>query len=111
MGIESISAIPPDFPLSWKQAIIRDATSSGKPFVSPDLGDLLKEFGPPAAYLDFEAMNPAIPLYEGTCPYQVIPFQWSLHVIDEIGQLSHRDFLATGDADPRRPFAESLMRP
>ena len=109
MGIESISAIPPDFPLSCKQAIIRDATASGKPFVSPDLGDLLKEFGPPAAYLDFEAMNSAIPLYEGTRPYQAIPFQWSLHVLDEIGQLSHRDFLALGDVDPRRSFAESLI--
>ena len=109
MGIESISAIPPDFPLSSKQAIIRDATASGKPFVSPDLGDLLKEFGPPAAYMDFEATNPAIPLYEATRPYQAIPFQWSLHMLDEIGQLSHCDFLATGDVDPRRSFAESLI--
>ena len=109
MGIESISAIPPDFPLSSKQAIIRDATASGKLFVSPNLGDLLKEFGPPAAYMDFEATNPAIPLFEGTRPYQAIPFQWSLHVLDEIGQLSHRDFLATGVVDPRRSFAESLI--
>ena len=109
MGMKSISAIPPDFPLSSKQAIIRDATASGKPFVSPDLGDLLKEFGPPGAYLDFEAMNPAIPLYQGTRPYQIIPFQWSLHLMDESGRLSHRDFLAAGDVNSRRSFAKSLI--
>ena len=37
LGIEAISAIPADFPLTWKQAIIRDATASGRPYVSPDL--------------------------------------------------------------------------
>ena len=42
LGIEAISAIPADFPLTWKQAIIRDATASGRPYVSPDLARLLR---------------------------------------------------------------------
>lgn len=110
IGVESISAIPNDFPLTWKQTIIRDTTASGKPYISPDLARLLAGFGPPALYLDFETMNPAIPLYEGTCPYQIIPFQWSLHVAEENGNLHHSEFLAAGDADPRRGFAESLIK-
>jgi hypothetical protein len=108
-GIESISVIPADFPLTSKQAIIRDATASGKPYIATDLGRLLHAFGPPACYLDFEAMMPPIPLYEATRPYQTIPFQWSLHTIDGDGTLNHKEFLADGVNDPRRQFAETLV--
>ena len=109
MGIKSIAAIPHDFPLSSRQAAIRDATSTGKPSVATELGLLLDGFGPPAHYLDFEVMMPAIPLYPGTRPYQAIPFQWSLHTLDADGALGHRAFLAAGDGDPRRAFAETLI--
>ena len=109
LGIEAISAIPADFPLTSKQAIIRDATVSGRPYISADLVHLLRGYGPPACYLDFEAMMPAIPLYEGTRPYQTIPFQWSLHAASEDGVLHHREFLADGESDPRRRFAETLI--
>jgi hypothetical protein len=108
-GIESISAVPADYPLTSKQVIIRDATTSGKPYIATDLGRLLDAFGPPACYLDFEAMMPSIPLYEGTRPYQTIPFQWSLHRVDGDGVLNHKEFLADGVNDPRRQFAETLI--
>jgi hypothetical protein len=77
--------------------------------VAPDLAGLLRCCGPPACYLDFEAMMPPIPLYECTRPYQTIPFQWSLHVIDADGVLHHREFLAKGGDDPRRRFTETLI--
>jgi hypothetical protein len=109
LGIESISAIPADFPLTSKQVIIRDAMASGRPFVAPDLARLLHGYGPPACYLDFEAMMPPIPLYEDTRPYQTIPFQWSLHAATGDGVLQHREFLADGNSDPRRRFAESMI--
>ena len=109
LGIEAISAIPADFPLTSKQSIIRDATASGQPFVAPDLARLLHGYGPPACYLDFEAMMPPIPLYEGTRPYQTIPFQWSLHAATGDGVLHHREFLADGNSDPRCRFAESMI--
>lgn len=109
LGIEAVSAIPVGFPLSAKQTIIRDVIASGQPYVAPYLTRLLHGFGPPACYLDFEAMMPPIPLYEGTRPYQTIPFQWSLHAIDDDGVLHHREFLAMADEDPRRGFAETLV--
>ena len=108
-GIEAISAIPLDFRLSGRQTIIRDAWMSGVPFVAPDLARLLRGYGPPACYLDFEAMSPPIPLYEGTRPYQTLVFQWSLHMLDADGKLDHREFLADHDRDPRRTFAETLI--
>jgi hypothetical protein len=109
LGIEAISAIPPDFPLTARQTIIRDSIATGRPFIAPDLARVLHTYGPPAAYLDFEAMMPPIPLYEGTRPYQTIPFQWSLHTPRNDGALLHREFLADGDGDPRRAFAETLI--
>jgi predicted RecB family nuclease len=109
LGIEAISLIPADFPLSSKQVIIRDAIATGKPYVGSDLAPWLRSCRPPTCYLDFEAMMPPIPLYEGTRPYQTIPFQWSLHVIDSGGLLHHSEFLAEGDDDPRRQFAETLI--
>jgi predicted RecB family nuclease len=109
LGIESIAAIPPEFRLTAKQTIIRDATASGTPFVAPDLHRLLHRFGPPALYMDFEAMMPAIPLYEGTSPYQPLPFQWSLHQVTADGELLHSDYLAGGEGDPRREFSETLI--
>ena len=109
LGIESISEIPEDFRLSPRQGIVRDATRDGKPFVTPDLSERLEPFRPPAFYLDFEAFMPAVPLYPGTRPYQTIPFQWSLHRVDANGNTSHQEFLAEGDLDPRRQFAETLI--
>jgi Domain of unknown function(DUF2779) len=106
-GIESIAAIPNDFPLSCRRAIIRDAIASGEPYLAPDLAQWLSEFGPPACYLDFETMMPPIPLYEGTRPYQTIPFQWSLHAETADGVLHHQEFLAESSGDPRRRFAET----
>ena len=54
-------------------------------------------------------MMPPIPLYEGTRPYQTIPFQWSLHAIDANGALDHKVFLADHLNDPRRQFTGTLI--
>jgi hypothetical protein len=54
-------------------------------------------------------MMPTIPLYEGTRPFQTLPFQWSLHTRDGDGNLRHQAFLADGAGDPRRRFTETLI--
>lgn len=63
----------------------------------------------PLYFLDFETMQPVIPKFAGTKPYQQIPFQYSLHIIKyEGGPLIHKEFLAKSGEDPRRAIAESL---
>lgn len=48
----------------------------------------------PLYFLDFETQQPIIPIYVGTKPYQQIPFQYSLHYIEqEGGELKHKEFL------------------
>ena len=109
LGVESIAAIPEDFPLTPNQTTIRNVIRTGVTFVSPRLGDALRTAGPPSAYLDFETVNPAVPLWPGTRPYQQVPFQWSVHVARSDGALDHHEFLAEGPDDPRLPFIESLL--
>ena len=94
---------------SPRQTFIRDVTRSGKPHVGSELAERLRGFGPPAFYLDFEAVMPAIPVYPGARPYQVIPFQWSLDHVDSEGAVTHQEFLADAHSDPRRSFAKTLL--
>lgn len=63
----------------------------------------------PIYFLDFETMQPVIPIYVGTKPYAQIPFQYSLHYIESEGaELKHKEFLAESGTDPRRALAEQL---
>lgn len=108
-GVHRIVEIPDEHALPEVHDRIRSALRSGRAQVASGLGEALRDAGPPGHYLDFESINPPIPLYPGSRPYQVIPFQWSLHSGDGHAELSHRELLASGDVDPRREVAESLI--
>jgi hypothetical protein len=70
----------------------------------------LRSLGAPLGFLDFETFMPAIPPFDGTSPYQQIPFQFSLHTRQAPGgPLRHAGFLAEGGEDPRRALAEALL--
>jgi hypothetical protein len=64
----------------------------------------------PRYYFDFESINPAVPIWAGTRPYQQVPFQWSCHVEHADGRLEHYRFLDVTGSDPRRDCASSLVR-
>lgn len=64
----------------------------------------------PACYLDFETVMAALPLYDGTAPYDQIPTQYSLHKCSAPGVIeSHVDFIADPSRDCSRQFAEKLL--
>lgn len=69
----------------------------------------LAECAAPFCFLDFETVQFAVPIWKGTRPYQQIPFQFSLHVIDESGRQTHREFLDLSGSDPSRDLAEALI--
>jgi hypothetical protein len=108
-GVERAGDIPEDFPLSPAQENARESARRGAPYASPELAAALEPLLPEADFLDFEAIVPEIPLYPGTHPFEVIPFQWSAHLCDGGGPPRHAEFLAEGGGDPRRAFAESLL--
>ena len=69
----------------------------------------LGELPYPRAYLDFETVQFAVPIWAGTRPYQQLVFQWSLHVEHEPGVIEHRAFLDTSGRPPTRAAAEALV--
>jgi hypothetical protein len=64
----------------------------------------------PRTWLDFETIAFAVPRWIGTRPYQQTPFQFSAHVEDEHGGVTHYEFLSLDGGDPRRRCAEALLK-
>jgi hypothetical protein len=115
-GIESMRDIPSDFPLTPGQRHVIETVLSGRDHISQQLQEALAPLGPPAVYLDFETFSPAIPLYQGTCPYQRIPFQWSIHYDDGVGVfiISSSSQMATSIRAEnllKRSYRRSIARP
>ena len=110
MGVESIRDIPDDFELSDIQRRACTSVQNGEPWF--DRGGLkaaLAGLQYPIFFMDFETVNPAIPRFAGMRPYDHLPFQWSVHVVQRLGaEPEHRDFLATEAGDPRSKFIASL---
>ena len=74
------------------------------------INQFLDGFVYPLFFLDYETINPAVPLYDGTRPYQKVPFQFSLHVQQEKGgPVTHTGFLHTGTGDPQPHFVKELV--
>lgn len=64
----------------------------------------------PLYFLDYETFPSALPRFDGYSPYQQIPFQYSLHVLESPdAEPKHFDFLFTDNSDPSQEFVESLM--
>jgi len=89
---------------------VRNVTIEGKPELLPEAGRILNELDYPRYYLDFESIQFAIPIWTGTQPYWQLPFQWSCHIQTDNGELEHEEFLDVSGNDPRRAFAEALIK-
>lgn len=64
----------------------------------------------PLYFLDFETFDTPLPPFDGTRPYQKIPFQYSLHYLaKEDAQLKHFEYLAKPNTDPRYELVEKLL--
>lgn len=109
MGIQDIKNIPDPCRLTELQERMKRCVINNAAFISRRLKDQLTNVEYPIHFLDFETVNPAIPRYANTRPYQVIPFQWSDHFLDENGNLEHKTYLCDDDKDPRKDFARTLL--
>lgn len=109
-GILSIKDIPEDYKLTPRQTIQRECEIEEKPHIDKEeISKWLDKLIYPLYYFDFETIGPAIPLFDGTKPYQPIPFQFSLHIQNEPGgELIHHSFLADGQDDPRIALLQAM---
>jgi hypothetical protein len=111
-GIIDISNIPEDIKLNDKQQIQKVCVVCGQPHIdTEEINKFLKSLRYPLYFMDFETFATAVPIYDGTSPYQNIPFQFSLHVITKPGAMvEHYEFLAGGKDDPRPAFLAELKQ-
>ena len=70
----------------------------------------LNELEYPIYHLDFETFATAVPVFDGSRPYQQLVFQYSLHIEHENGDLKHKEYLAEADGtDPRIAFIDRII--
>jgi len=71
----------------------RPPTGRGRPRPS------LESFSPPLAFLDFETVQFAIPLWDGCHPFDQVPAQFSCHRERPDGKLDHHEWAPEGPGD------------
>lgn len=109
-GILAITDVPADFELTVPQRHQVEAVQRRRPFV--DLAPLeafLDDIRYPVAFLDYETYPCALPRFAGYSPFNHVPFQFSLHIVEEPGgEAIHREFLFTETSCPDAPFVAAL---
>ena len=109
-GIFNLGDIPTDFPLSQKQWVYVNSVLDAQPIIDlAAIKRLISDLEYPIHFLDFETDNPPIPIFDGLRPYQHFPFQYSCHVMQSDGSVTHHEYLHTDTSDPRKPLLESLL--
>lgn len=110
-GIRYVADIPPEFVLTDKRAnAFVDLVNQQQISIDGDaIRAELATLSYPLYFFDFETIDYAIPVFDGCKPYQQVPFQYSCHILDADGSLTHRDYLHTTKDDPRQALVEALL--
>lgn len=110
-GIVHLRDVPAE-ELGWRQQLQVAGTLRQQNRIDTDaVRSFLESLWHPLCFLDFETtyLTP-VPLFDGTRPYEQVPFQFSLHVIDSPGdEPRHSAFLASPDEDPQEEFMRALI--
>ncbi len=111
-NIFHLDKIPEHIKLSEIQQGQVDAYVSDRVLVDKEkIADDLKTLVFPLYFLDYETFPSAIPRFDGYSPFNQIPFQYSVQVLEsQKGEPKNYDFLYAGADDPSEPFAESLQK-
>lgn len=109
-GIVRYEDIPADYPLNEMQKLQVSAKLNNEVTVNKEvLREFLDTIEYPISFFDFETFQNAIPRFDGQRPYMQMPFQYSLHIIDEQGVMTHLEYLGDENYDPRRELAERMV--
>ena len=108
-GYKTLSDID-DLTLSDKQIAQIQATKTDTPYIdTTGIKGFIKDITFPIYFLDYETIGELVPPYDGTSPYQSIPFQYSLHRLDKDGTLTHTEYIHTESANPVPLLSKQLQ--
>ncbi len=101
-------AILNSFPEYQKPA--PDHSNAHPTIIKERLKSFLDALQYPLYFLDYETFMGLVPYFDGQRPYQQIPFQYSLHVLDSPdAQLRHIEYLHSENSDPTKFLCEQLI--
>lgn len=108
-GYKDLREVPADRLSNPKHLKVHAATLSGNAILEPEAISQIQALPYPRYYLDFETIGFAVPIWTGTRPYMQLPFQWSCHIEQSDGSMTHKEFLDLSGNDPREMFAKTLI--
>jgi hypothetical protein len=109
LGILYVKDIPDDYSLYAKDRdTVTRMNNRSIDIDKPAVRSMLEELEYPICFLDFETVSVAVPMFDGNHPWEQLPFQYSLHVLEESGEIRHLEYLHEEHSDPSRALAERL---
>jgi hypothetical protein len=108
-GAHSLSQLDPRQPgLTLVQRRAVRSVREARPVIEPTIVQELKAAQGNLHFVDLQQALFVMPVYEGTYPWQHIPFQWTVTTLRNDGTTDRRQWQADGKEDPRAPFANAL---
>jgi len=109
-GISTLQEIPDDYKLTPKQALqVQAAKLDQQLILSEPIREFLSHLEFPLYFLDYETLGGIVPAFDGLKPYQQVPFQYSLHIIDSPdADLRHEEYLHREATNPCEQLSSSL---
>lgn len=110
-GIAELKDVTPDL-LNDKQKIEVDSYISKTDHIDKKgIREFLSKVSYPVYFMDFESIQPAVPEYDNSKPWQQIVFQYSLfYKVTKESEPEHFEFLADSNGDPRPAFIKRLLK-
>jgi len=116
-GVVHLADVPDGYNLTPSQQLQIDGVKYDKVNIEEEnIASFVEGLTYPIYYFDFETINSAIPILDGTKPFQQVPFQYSLHRVNAPSESAeHTAFLANplhftekGGDDPLKSLINQL---
>ena len=106
MTILKITDIPDDYKLSDYQVLQKQTVIDNDPLIdSVNIQSTLNKLVFPLYFFDYETLPNAVPQVNGYGPHGQVPVQYSLHVLQENGDMEHFEYLSKNLEFPEKLLA------
>jgi hypothetical protein len=87
-----------------------DYSNTQPTYQKHEIDVFLNELEYPLYFLDYETMSAVVPYFDGHRPYQQVPSQYSLHILDSpVAELRQKEYQHRENTDPSLPIAQHLV--
>lgn len=109
-GLVNLRELPAHVKLTDRQKIQVETCRSGKAHIRRRaIQEFVANLEFPLHFVDFETVNPAIPIWSDSAPFEQVPFQCSLYILEKWdSQPLHFSYLSEGWNDPRPEMMSAL---